>query len=138
MVRYSKQILAGISCLLMLCIAGTFSRGDSTVATGTITGTVTGMNGATSGVTIKVFPYHGKHSKGSSTSTTSKHEKPVEVGDPATTDANGNFSIANIPPGEYLVTATLKGVGKGKATANLTGTTIAVSITLKGHKAKSK
>jgi hypothetical protein len=139
MLGYLKHVMVGVVCVLVLGIAGTFAKGDPTTssAVGTIGGTVTGVNGAVSGVTIKVFAYHGKKAKGSSSSTTTttrKHQKVVPVGQ-ATSDANGNFTISNIPDGEYTVTATLKGVGRGHATANLTGTSVSVNITLSaGHK----
>jgi hypothetical protein len=140
MSRYLRFVQLGVSCALMLGIAATFARGDSTTtpatsSNGTITGTVAGVNGPTAGVSIKVYAYTGKHSKGEKTSTTGKHAKRTPVAE-GTTDAKGAFTLSNVPAGNYIVMATLKGVGRGHATADLTSTTVSVSISLKAAHAK--
>lgn len=138
MSRLTKQCVTAVSCALILCLGTALAHGDATTtpATGSITGTVTGVNGPTSGATIKVFAFRGRGKKAQGASTTGKRQRPVAVGQ-ATTDANGNFTILNIPDGNYIVIAVLKGVGVGHAKANLSGSTVSVSITLNNHRAKS-
>lgn len=136
MSRYFKLVLLGISCVLMLGIAGTYAKADSTVATtGSIAGTVTGPNGLTSGVSIKVFAFSGKHVQGSKTSTAGKHAKRTPVAE-GTTNDNGAFTLSNVPQGNYVVIAVLKGVGRGYTLAHLTGNSVSVSIILKSHHKK--
>jgi hypothetical protein len=149
MSRLFKHFVLGLSCASLLTVGGALARGDSTTsstpstaptaATGTITGTVTGVNGATAGVTVKVFQLPGSGAAPAATTTTGKHHKHLTaVGMPVTTLSDGSFSIPNISPGNYIVVAVLKGVGKGHAKVDLTGTTASVTITLKNHKAKSQ
>ncbi len=140
MSRLTKPFVTGLSCILLLCLGSTVAWGDSTTspATGTISGTVTGVNGPTSGVTIKVFPFHGKGARSAGTATTGKHRKHGPAAGTAVTDTNGAFSIPNLPDGNYIVVAILKGVGTGHAKADLSGTTVSVSITLTNHRAKNK
>jgi len=150
MSRMIRRFLVGLSCASLLGLGGALARGDSTspplypttaaaTGAGTITGTVTGVNGGTSGVTVKVFELPGAGTAAPSSSTTGKHHRHlIPVGQPVTTLSDGSFVIPNIAPGNYIVVAVLKGVGRGHAKVQLTGTTASVTITLKNHRAKSQ
>jgi hypothetical protein len=145
MSRLMKRLVIGLSCASLLTVSGTLALADSpapttnpviSTTTGTITGTVTGVNGGTSGVTVKLFQVPVA---GATTTTTGKHHRRlVAVGTPVTTGSDGSFTIPNVPPGNYIIMATLKGVGRGHAKVDLTGTTASVSITLKNRKAKAQ
>jgi hypothetical protein len=113
-----------------MCISGTATRAQA-ASTGSITGTVTGGNGAV--ITIKVYAWHGGKREAGSSATTQRRRRPTAVAT-ATTNASGGFTIGNLPDGEYIVVAILKGTGFGHAKADLTGASVSVNITLEAHK----
>jgi uncharacterized protein (DUF2141 family) len=113
-------------------IGGTVSSGAA-ATTGSITGTVTGGNGAA--VTIKIFASHGGKGQGKGASAAAgKHpHRPTAIAT-ASTDTSGNFTVSNLPDGQYIVVAFLKGTGLGHAKADLTGASVSVNISLQAHK----
>ena len=109
---------------LVLVSIPTQVRADDTAATGSVTGTVVDGSGkGVAGVKVKVSKPHAKG------------EKPEAVGDPATTDSDGKFTIAAIPAGDYVVSAGSKGVGRGHAKVTVAaGSAASVAITLEAAK----
>jgi hypothetical protein len=62
-----------------------------------------------------------------------------DVSAQATTDADGKFTLENVAPGEYIVAAGEKGLGKGKVHVSVTsGESASVSIGLQPPKDKTK
>ena len=93
---------------------------------GTVTGKVTDANGvAIAGASVTLLP-----SVVSVEPVQAATAFPVRFGLEATTDANGNFTLANVPVGSYVALASSSS-GSGRASVNVTkDQTATVNITL--------
>lgn len=116
--RLSRIGMASAVAAFMLL--GSHGFAEPTGATGSISGTVFTRDGKpASGVAIKVAP----DTKVKSPTAADGDKKPAEgdkkkrekvPGLTTTTDADGHFKLENVPTGQYVVTATLKDVGRAK------------------------
>jgi len=135
---------AALGCL----IGGTFVRGDDTPAPAPATGTISGvvsvsMNGTltpVAGATVRLMapkkaataaPPANNNDTPAPGDAPKKRAKPLQE---TTTGTDGTYSFSNVAPGDYGVTASLKGTGNGKAKATVTaGATDTVNITLEAR-----
>jgi hypothetical protein len=106
---------------------------DAAKATGTVSGTVLGTDGkaAAAGVKIRLLtPENAKPRKQADAAAA----KPGKVPAVAETEvgADGAFTLADVPAGEYVVIARLKGEGNARQPVTVAaGETVKVSLTLK-------
>jgi protocatechuate 3,4-dioxygenase beta subunit len=133
MLKLSKYAVALFAMALVVGFAGSaYAAG-----TGTIKGTVVGADGKpAAGVTVKLF---AKTEKGGDKAAPAaadgggKRAKRVAVAE-ATTNDKGEFTMNNVPAGEYNIGAGGKGIGGAHSTVTVkSGGTETVSLTLKAH-----
>jgi hypothetical protein len=118
-----RVVLFALNVVLVLGLArsGAAAGGkDKGKGNGSISGTVTGADGKpAAGVTVGLYRAPPKDQQAAAL--TAAPGKAPDSGKPAkqnrppplkqtTTDARGQFAFANVPPGEYHVTANAKGV----------------------------
>ncbi len=105
-------------------------------ATGTISGKVVNKdNSAVADATIKLFPAPAKHHKKDKAAPNANEKKarPAPVAE-TKSDAEGNFTLPNVPVGNYRLIAGLKGVGAGRVEVEVkAGETANVTVTLEKH-----
>jgi hypothetical protein len=113
--------VAALVLVLGLARSGAAAGGkDKGKGNGSISGTVTGVDGKpAAGVTVGLYRAPPKDQQASALAAApgkapgsdkpGKENKPPPLKQ-TTTDARGQFAFANVPPGEYHVTANAKGV----------------------------
>ena len=119
--------------LLMFVASVAVRAADEKKETGTISGTVTGADGkAVAGAEVGVYHLMGKGKKAEPKAEGTK-EKPVPVVPSVKSDDKGEFTLSDVPVGEYTVVARLKGQGNGRENVTVkAGETAKVDIKLKG------
>jgi hypothetical protein len=143
MYRMTRFVVAPIAALAIALAFGALARAADEEAGGTISGSVVDKDGkAVVGAKIRVVAAGKK--KDASGGTTSTPASPGDTsGGSATTkpkseaiaegktDADGKFSLKDIPAGEYTVHANAKGQGTGKEKVSVkAGETADVKITI--------
>ena len=130
--------LAAIALLLTLASVQTARADDKDTKkeTGKITGTVTDKDGKPAvGAEVGVFHPMGKSSKKTDQAEKPTKEKPISVVPEVKTDDKGEFTLENVPVGDYTVVARLRGSGTGRENVTFaSGETAKVEIKL-GYKA---
>ena len=144
--RYLKTASSvTLAAALMLALSSSASAEGQASATGTITGKVVDAAGtAVEGAIVRVTAAKGKGEKAEGTSQLddgAKPEKPEKAKKKdalkGRTDAQGAFTLEDVPAGEYTVIATVKGTGTGRQKVTVVaGQTATVEIALKAPKAK--
>ena len=144
--KYGSTVLA--AALLALAGASNLAEADAP-AKGTIIGTVVGVDGKpAAGVTVRLFAPPAKRDKESAGDARpdkpeksdakleadprkpGKRPKPAPVAE-AKTDSTGAFKLEGIEPGNYMVGAGERGMGRGKARVTVAaGQTASVEIKL--------
>lgn len=135
--RLTKFAAAGAMAALLAL--ATHGLADTNAATGSVSGTVTTPDQKpAANATVRVVADSKAHKP---EKTAADGEKPKKDKAPAytgTTDADGKFTIDNIPPGQYTVMVNIKEVGRGKQTVSVAaGKTAEVVIQLQKGKAKN-
>jgi hypothetical protein len=147
MFGWIKWVAAPVAAMgFMLGTAALTSRAEEgTTGKGTITGVVNDANGkAVAGANVRVVAPTEGANKGKNNASVSPIElakkgegKHGAKGDkhPAVaegiTDADGKFTLSNVPAGSYVVHAHLKGTGQGHTDVTVEdGKTASVTITL--------
>ena len=118
--------------LLMFAVAIAVKAEETKKETGTISGTVTGADGkAVAGAEVGVFHPMGKGGKKAEPKA-EKGDKPVSVVPMVKTDDKGEFTLSEVPAGDYTVVARLKGQGNGRENVSVkAGETSKIEIKLK-------
>jgi hypothetical protein len=132
--------LAAIALLLTLATVQTRAE-DAKKETGKITGTVLDKDGKPAvGAEVGVFHPMGKSAKSAAQGQAekpAKGDKPISVVPSVKTDEKGEFTLADVPVGDYEVVARLRGSGNGKEKVSVkAGETSKVEIKL-AYKAKN-
>ena len=135
MFRVAKWITPVVALALLVCLTGTARAEDK----GTISGTVKNADGsAAASAKIRVMKAEMKADKAEAKANEGKEKgkgKGKAVAE-ATSDEQGNFKV-EVPPGDYVVSALVQGVGKGNEKVSVkAGETANVTINLKALKAK--
>ena len=130
---------------LILALAGALARAedkDTKKETGSVSGKVTDKDGkAVSGVQVSLFHPMNRKSEtaakeSKSTRLAEKGEKPAKGDKPvavatATSDADGKYTLSDVPVGDYLVVARQKGVGNAREKVTVkAGETASVDLKL--------
>jgi hypothetical protein len=139
MVRMFKFFAPAIAVLgLALTISPTQAADSPVAGGGTVAGTVVDSSGkGIEGAMIKVMKPRERAPKGAEAKADAA--KPKREAIPAvaegTSGAEGKFSLANVPAGEYMVMATAKGAGRGMGKVSVkAGETATVTLTLQEGK----
>jgi len=132
--------LAAIALLLSLATAPTRAE-DAKKETGKIAGTVLDKDGKPAvGAEVGVFHPMGKSAAKTSAQGQAEKpakEKPISVVPSVKTDDKGEFTLADVPVGDYTVVARLRGAGNGRENVTVkAGETAKVEIKLV-YKAKT-
>ena len=124
--------------VLMFVAAVAVKAEDAKKETGTISGTVTSADGKpVAGAEVSVFHPMGKGKKAEPKA--EKGDKPVSVVPSVKTDDKGEFTLSDVPAGDYTVVARLKGQGNGRENVTVkAGETAKVEIKLKAPKAATE
>lgn len=132
-------ISAAIPAAFSLAAPSTTPPATAPKELGSLTGTVVDSTGKpVAGAIVRLHHHH--HAKATSTTQPGSTTKPAH---PAfretTTDANGNFTFANVHAGHHLVVARDKGVGHAEAKVEITaGQAATTHLTLEKSKPAAK
>jgi hypothetical protein len=115
---FFARVSVFIALATLALSATTFVRADATTqkATGTITGRVVDPDGKPiAGAHVRAFDAQAirdtrQHNKDNPGNAKDSHPQAVAKAD---TDANGNFTLTNVPAGKIRVMASLQGAGLG-------------------------
>ena len=136
--------IAMASAVAALISLTSYGFAEATAATGSVSGTVTTSDQKpAAGVTVRINLDPKVHTTptaadGDKTPPDGAKKKKA-MGLTATTDDKGAFKIENVPVGQYIVSANLKGTGKAKVNvAVLAGKDAAVTLQLAPVTAKPK
>ena len=138
--RYVSAVVALALSAMLVMVLATSVNAEMAAAGGAISGKVVDATGAAvEGAKVVVMPAPVKKNlvaEGGDAPV--KPEKPKAAGE-ATTDAQGKFKVEGLPAGDYIVSASNKEKGFGRAKATVAdGQTAEVSIELKPRQAKPK
>jgi hypothetical protein len=144
--QLTKWSAIAVSSLALLMLVSVSVDADVTTSAtgGTVAGTVT--NGGQPVVNAKVRVFKAgerKAAKAASSALGGSREKGKKSRpDPmmtAVTDGNGQFSLADMPAGEYVIIVSEKGEGRGHQKVTVVeGQSASVTITLAKHGGKGK
>jgi hypothetical protein len=141
-----KRLIAPVAGLALLVgLQQAQLRADDTTATpaakATVTVTVVDASGnKVSGATVGIYPKPAKKHKADAGATTqptddTKKAKPEAIVS-GETGADGTVALANVPNGDFVAMAKLKGTGNGRAPVTVSGgADTTVTVTLKAKKA---
>jgi hypothetical protein len=138
--KKSGNIVLGLAVALALSLAATSAKAADT---GKVTGKVLDKDGkgvAGAMVQVRTPPEKGagKGNKPAAADEKPKGERPKPVAK-GKTEADGSFTLADIPAGEYVVAANAKGVGMAREKVTVkAGETAEVKLTLKEGKEGGK
>jgi hypothetical protein len=151
MLSYLKWMLPVTAAMGLLIGISTLSANADDAKKGTISGTVVDKDGkGVAGADVAVTkPPAGRAGKQGAPAAAAKQadepkagkaakKKAAEALFKATTDADGKFTIKDVPAGEYRVSATLAGKSHGAENVTVTDGTATVTISLKDTPPKKK
>lgn len=137
--RLSKIAMAGAFAALLAVASHGLAEGNA--ATGSVSGRVTTPDQKpAANATVKIVSDSKAHKPDKTAADGEKPKKDKAAGPSytGTTDADGKFTIDNIPPGQYTVTAVIKDVGRARSTISVAaGKTAEVVLQMQKPKAKS-
>jgi hypothetical protein len=135
MIKWAAPVVA--FGLLMSLAAVAVRAEDAKKETGTISGTVTGADGkAVAGAEVGVYNLM-KHADKSESKAEGKADKPAKGDKPVSvvpsvkTDDKGEFTLSEVPVGDYTVRAFLRGQGQAREKVTVkAGETVKVELKL--------
>ena len=133
MMKWAAPVVA-FGLLMSLALVAVRAE-EAKKETGKISGTVMGSDGnAAVGAEVAVFHPMGKgkaKSEGQAAEKPAKGEKPVSVVPAVKTDDKGEFTLSDVPVGDYTVVARLRGQGNARQNVSVkAGETTKVELKL--------
>ena len=133
--RNSGRIVLGLAVAVALSLASHASAAE----TGKVTGKVLDKDGkgvAGAQVALRTPPEKGNAPAAAPAEDGKKRQKPVAK---TTSEADGSFTLADVPVGDYLLAANVKGQGMAREKVSVKANeTVDVKLTLKEGKGGGK
>lgn len=112
---FTTAVLATTLALLMaIPSVANAANAASKPTTGTLTGKITGFDGKpVASASVQLITAKDAAAMKKAMANGEKPDMPTPVAQ-GSTDADGKYSLADVPPGGYVLMARLKGVGSGR------------------------
>jgi hypothetical protein len=143
MFRVLKWATPLVAFAMLLSLSAVTKAEDTKKDTGTVKGTVVDKDGKpVAGAEVMIFTpmKHADHTKPEAKAadpSKAKGDKPVSVVPAVKSDDKGEFTLADVPAGDYTVVARLKGQGSAREKVTVkSGETATVELKLAPHGAK--
>jgi hypothetical protein len=144
MSRFVKWATPVVAFALLVSFSAIRAQAEDKKETGTVSGMVTDSDGkAVAGAEVGIFHPMGHKSAAKSEGKAegekpAKGEKPVSVVPSVKTDDKGEFSLSDVPAGDYTVVARMRGQGQARENVSVkAGETAKVELKLKKSAPKS-
>jgi Carboxypeptidase regulatory-like domain len=135
MSRLMKWATPVVAFAVLMFAAAVVVKAEDKKETGSVSGMVTNADGkAAAGVEVGIYHPMMKKSKSAEGKAEggAKGDKPVSVVPVVKTDDKGEFTLSDVPVGDYTVRAFLKGEGQARKDVSVkSGETVKVELQLK-------